>query len=417
MTLVASPRRCQIYRPGTCRHQAPLAELTLVSLLMLFLLAPTLAIGETPPSAGGPLDIPQQEECLTEFERQRIRDMLDDNVELLHHLGQLPEPTEGTISLSWPLAAADNLSDDSYYFVGNYVDLDPAFPDQLLDYSCGERTYDRDTGYNHSGIDYVTWPFWWYKMDNDQVEIVAAAPGTLIGKDDGNPDRSCSFGGTWNAAYIQHADGSTAWYGHMKNGTVTTKPVGSPIAAGEYLGIVGSSGSSTVPHLHFEVHDSDDDVVEPYNGTCQTDPTWWDDQRPYYDSAINLIATHDEMPVFPTCPMTETPNLETHFDPGATVHVALYFRDYLAGQVVDMNMVMPDGNVWQNWQHVYNDLPHLAGAYWVWTWFMPVAPEGWWTFEATYDGVTYSTRFAMGSGIFADGFESGDTSAWSVSSP
>lgn len=388
--------------------------LVVCTFFLAWLVFTPFAFAATPPTAGGSFDAPQQQGCLPEYERQRIRQMLDDNLDLLEHLGQLPEATEGGVTLSWPLASAEGVTDDGYHIVNNYVDLDPTFPDMLLDYNCGERTYDRPTGYNHSGIDYVTWPFWWYKMDHDEVEIVAAAPGTLIGKDDGNSDRSCSFGGSWNAAYVMHADGSTAWYGHMKNGTVTSKPVGSAIAEGEVLGIVGSSGSSTVPHLHLEVHDSDDNIVEPYTGPCQTDPSWWADQRPYYDSAINLIATHDEPPVFPACPMTETPNFETHFDPGAEVTVALYFRDFLAGQVVDMNMVMPDGNVWQNWQHSITDPPHLGGAYWVWTWFMPVAPEGWWTFEATYEGVTYSTRFAMGSNLFTDGFESGDTSAWSL---
>lgn len=377
----------------------------------------TATFGATPPSASGGFETVEQVGCLSENERLRIRSMLDENLDYLSGIGQLPETTEGAVLLDWPLVPAAGLLDTGYHIVNNFVDLDPAFPDEVLDYNCGTRTYDRPSGYNHSGIDYVTWPFWWYKMDNDLIEIVAAESGTLIGKDDGNDDRSCSIGGSWNAAYVMHADGSTAWYGHMKDGSVTSKPIGSAIAAGEYLGIVGSSGSSTVPHLHLEVHDSEDNIVEPYTGPCQTDPSWWAEQRPYYDSAINLIATHDEIPVFPTCPMTETPNLETYFDPGDTVHVALYFRDFLAGQLVEMRMVMPDGNVWQTWEHSIADPPHLSGAYWVWTWFMPVAPEGWWTFEADYEGVTYSARFAMGSDIFLDGFESGDTTAWTVTSP
>jgi hypothetical protein len=142
------------------------------------------------------------------------------------------------------------------------------------------------------------------------------------------------------------------------------------------------------------------------------DPSWWAEQRPYYDSAVNMISTHDEPPVFPACPTTETPNFHKQFEPGATVHAALYYRDVLAGQVTDLKMIMPDGTPWQEWTHSFATPAHHSGAYWFWSWFMPVAPEGIWTFEATYEGVTYSSRFTLGTGIFADGFESGDISSW-----
>ena len=89
---------------------------------------------------------------------------------------------------------------------------------------------------------------------SDAVRIVAAAPGTIVSKTDGNFDRNCAIGsGQWNAVYVRHADNSVAWYGHMKSGSLTTKAVGETVVTGEYLGIVGSSGSSTGPHLHFEI--------------------------------------------------------------------------------------------------------------------------------------------------------------------
>lgn len=86
---------------------------------------------------------------------------------------------------------------------------------------------------------------------------VAAAPGVITYKDDGHPDRSCAFSSdSPNMVVVTHADGSYAWYLHFKNGSLTPKGVGEPVAQGEYLGTVGSSGSSTGPHLHFEVYDS-----------------------------------------------------------------------------------------------------------------------------------------------------------------
>ena len=52
----------------------------------------------------------------------------------------------------------------------------------------GERVtgIDVSVGYNHRGIDVYNDPFSWYMMDRDMVRIVAAAPGVIISKSDGN---------------------------------------------------------------------------------------------------------------------------------------------------------------------------------------------------------------------------------------
>ncbi|WP_229072107.1 M23 family metallopeptidase [Actinoplanes sp. DH11] len=58
-------------------------------------------------------------------------------------------------------------------------------------------------------------------------------------------------GGYGNAVLIQHADGYLTHYGHMSEILVET---GHRVAAGERIGREGSTGHSTGPHLHFEVH-------------------------------------------------------------------------------------------------------------------------------------------------------------------
>jgi multidrug efflux pump subunit AcrA (membrane-fusion protein) len=57
-----------------------------------------------------------------------------------------------------------------------------------------------------------------------------------------------------NAVVVRHAWGEYSVYGHLKPGSVTVK-VGQTVKAGDVLALVGSSGSSTEPHLHFHICD------------------------------------------------------------------------------------------------------------------------------------------------------------------
>ncbi len=283
--------------------------------------------------------------------------------------------------------------------MSGFVDHDAAYPDQLLDYDCGNRTYDLSSGYNHAGTDYFTWPFAWHKMDDIEVEIVAAAPGTILAKHDGHYDRNCGFGGgDWNAVYVEHADGSVLWYGHMKNGSLTIKEVGDFVRTGDYLGIVGSSGNSTGPHLHLEMHDILWNLLDSYFGPCNgtVAESWWLDQRPYYDSAINAVSTHDEAPEFQSCPTPAITHHERQFWPSSLVYFATYYRDQLLGQVSTYSVLRPDDSVWRTWTGS-STTPHYAASWWWWSWYLPFdAEEGWWTFRVEFEGQTADYVFAVG---------------------
>ncbi len=197
----------------------------------------------------------------------------------------------------------------------------------MLDYTCGNRSYDLSSGYDHQGTDFFTYPYPWLKVEQSEVEVVAAAPGTLIYRHDGEYDQQCAMtGATSNSVVIRHADGTLAYYLHMKNGSLTPKGVGATIAAGEYLGVVASSGSSTGPHLHFEVRSADNRVLDPFHGACNASASLWAEQPPYYDSAVIAVHTGDAPPYRPACPGVETPHIEDHFAPDDTV----YFRDHLS---------------------------------------------------------------------------------------
>ena len=50
---------------------------------------------------------------------------------------------------------------------------------------------------------------------------------------------------------VDHGGGIETWYAHMSKYYVHT---GQEVRRGELLGAVGTSGRTTAPHLHYEVH-------------------------------------------------------------------------------------------------------------------------------------------------------------------
>ncbi len=195
----------------------------------------------------GHFDFEQTTPPLSEAQQKEIRRMLKSNITRLKELGiQAKVPGAAPVSLQWPLKSAPGFNDPGYHGVSGFVDHNPNYPGQIEDYYCGSRSYDLDSGYNHKGTDYFLWPFAWHKVNADEVWVVAAAPGIIIGRRDGNYDRNCGFGGgTWNAVYVQHADGSIVYYGHLKNNSVTAKQVGDSVSTGEYLGGIAGTGNNT----------------------------------------------------------------------------------------------------------------------------------------------------------------------------
>jgi murein DD-endopeptidase MepM/ murein hydrolase activator NlpD len=73
--------------------------------------------------------------------------------------------------------------------------------------------------------------------------IVAAGAGVVV--------RAGEASGYGNAVLIDHGNGYLTHYGHL---SAITVQVGQQVAAGQQIGDEGSTGHSTGPHLHFEVH-------------------------------------------------------------------------------------------------------------------------------------------------------------------
>lgn len=346
-------------------------------------------------------------EDISAAQRQAIKNKLQQNEMMLRQKGKLPVTLSTQAqAFSWPIKQALNYNDPGFYGISNYVDENTNYPNQVTDYNCGSRSYDQSSGYNHKGTDIFTWPFTWDKMNNNKVEVIAAAPGTILGKDDGNYDQNCAFctsACNWNAVYILHADGSVAWYGHMKSGTLTTKTVGQTVAEGEYLGVVGSSGNSTGPHLHLEVYTNTSytQLVDPWAGPCNLlngNTSWWANQQPYYMPGISKVMTGSAAPAFTQCNTGEAMNQKINFTPGQTIYVSSYYRDQLAGTQASHTLYMPNGSVYLSWSA--DMTVYYSASYWWFSRTLPAnAQQGVWRYEVVYNGSSKaSTNFVVGDG-------------------
>ena len=149
-------------------------------------------------------------------------------------------------SLSMPLDCALG----SACIVQNYVDRDPG--PEARDYRCGFLTYDGHKGTDFRVVD--------QEVFRRGVAVLAAAPGVVRALRDGMPDVNARDRGkeavsgreAGNSVVIDHGDGWETQYAHLRQGSVVARR-GEAVKAGQKLGLVGLSGNTEFPHLHFEV--------------------------------------------------------------------------------------------------------------------------------------------------------------------
>ncbi len=345
-------------------------------------------------------------ECISDATRAEVKQTIAANKQEI--LRTRPDAFRGNGGGSHPLfvlpiRAKAGFSEYGYYTVNFQVDHNSTPNNNLLDYNCGQRTYDWSTG-NHEGTDYILWPYPWKSMQEEIMEIIAAADGTIVDKRDGNFDLNCANNGNpnWNGIVLEHNDGSQTWYWHFKDGAITSKNVGDTVVAGEYLGAAGSSGSSNWPHLHFEVYDNNDNLIDPYERNCNSmNPnSWWINQQDYFIPAINRISTHDTTDFDDTCPVVEDTYAQLNFFPGDDLVIRLFYRDIQQGAVTSFTLYNPDGEVYTTWNWAQNWGQDYATAHAHWQFDVTAAwPVGVYTLEATFGGGVYETIFGVGTSL------------------
>jgi Peptidase family M23 len=169
----------------------------------------------------------------------------------------------GTPAKALELALPVDCTPGENCWVIQYADMDPG-PGRL-DYMCGWLSYDDAIGTDIAVAD--------LDAMNQGVAVLAAAGGTVIGArhdmddvdvhkigKDALKGKDCG-----NGVNIDHGDGWTTQYCHLRRNSVAVRP-GDTVAAGQRLGLVGLSGNTEFPHLEITVRHLDT-VVDPFVGT------------------------------------------------------------------------------------------------------------------------------------------------------
>jgi murein DD-endopeptidase MepM/ murein hydrolase activator NlpD len=175
-------------------------------------------------------------------------------------LGAGPAAAQGGPPITFELPLKCVLGEDCW--VANYVDTDPGTG--AADFNCGPRSYD-----GHTGTDFMIRDL---AVMAAGVPVLAAADGVVAGYRDGMDDvdynradpgsldkRECG-----NSIGIQHGNGWLTRYCHMRKGSVTVRD-GDRVRAGDVIGLVGLSGKTEFPHVHFTVRRGRD-AIDPFAG-------------------------------------------------------------------------------------------------------------------------------------------------------
>jgi murein DD-endopeptidase MepM/ murein hydrolase activator NlpD len=178
-----------------------------------------------PPALGGPLE-----------EKEDGQGVMPDYLQLLEQLAEDIESREQQLSILENLLVSRKIQDD-VFIAGRPVEkgwMSSRFGNRN-DPITGKRAW-------HSGVDFA---------GKEGSNVISVAAGVVV--------YSGPRSGYGELVEINHGSGFTTLYGHHKKIHVK---VGDIVKKGQVIGLMGSSGRSTGPHVHFEVY-KNGRVVDP----------------------------------------------------------------------------------------------------------------------------------------------------------
>ena len=232
---------------------------------------------------------------------------------------ELTWPVQGEVAREWVVTNYVDLDDDDHAT----VDFTGAAGDDA-------KTYD-----GHAGVDIAVPNF---RAMDAGFPVFAATPGEVLHIHDGEFDRNTECGGTANVVHVQHPNGYTVIYAHFRSGSIAVEP-GDAVEAGDVLGMIGSSGCSTGPHLHLEIRDCRRRVIEPFLEGLWTDP-------PAYETPLGIMDVVVQSGAFEHLDDVKDPGPENAavVTAGEPIGLALVLAGGQTGQTFGFDVLRPDGS-------------------------------------------------------------------------
>lgn len=234
-------------------------------------------------------------------------------------------------------------------FVQNYVDHDAT--SQVRDFMCSGRTYD-----GHDGTD-IRLPD--LQIQQGNVDVLAAAPGRVVATRDGVEDISIRVTGKaavagkecGNGVVVEHERDWRSQYCHMARGSIRVK-VGDRVSTGQPIGLVGMSGATEFPHLHFTLRHHGK-TVDPFAhgapaGACGGGQSLWSNAiREQTKYRAREILNFGFSSIAPTMDLVESGELRKHPVRPDSEAFAAYVRaiGLQAGDQQTITLRGPDGTV------------------------------------------------------------------------
>jgi murein DD-endopeptidase MepM/ murein hydrolase activator NlpD len=176
-------------------------------------------------------------------------------------------------------------------YISNFVDMTQGHGPPLA-WDCSARTYS-----GHTGNDSIIRSFHEQAIG---LPVFAALDGLVVGwrEDAFDMNLQCASGAPVNYILLDHGNQHYTIYLHFRQFSIPSqlKVVGKFVSAGTQLGLTGSSGCSSWPHLHFEswfgglgvlglpgpnLQIQWQYIYEPFAGPCNNRTSGWLPPTPY----------------------------------------------------------------------------------------------------------------------------------------
>jgi murein DD-endopeptidase MepM/ murein hydrolase activator NlpD len=405
------------------KHALTRCSLVLLAFLMWLVclgwLTPSAVNAQSPSSFGaggraaGINNLKEQPALTDELSEDMIREIRE-KISQYETLSSSKKPTivpNATVAQPIPyhfFPHAGTLGRDIY--IGNFVDQTHGQGIIPTAWDCSNRTYS-----GHTGEDSLIRSF--HEQAIGQP-VFAAMTGRVVGwRDDAfDGNTSCTPGVPVNYILLDHGQQQYSIYLHFRQFSIPPdiKVVGLLLKAGTQLGLTGSSGCSTWPHLHFETWFGGFGVLglpgtnltiqwpfiyDSFPGPCNAVPSGWTSPAPFTglqtyakDIALSASPFPNSLQNGFTDVLDVTPRVAT-FTTNQTVAYRPELINIPAGSNYDVIFTRPDGAIHFRDAGPFNNPTTIRNPVGPWWFANQLFMTGTWRIDLFVNGLRLATTF------------------------